>query len=67
MTIPDLLESTGAPLTQVLHALQDVRHFQLVEFVETDCTVQLTATGSQAATVVAKEAIQREANHLLGH
>ena len=65
-TIPDLLTHTEARLVDLLHALQDVREFRLVEFVGDDNRIRLTAVGDRTATVLSKQDIRREADILLG-
>lgn len=64
-SIPDLIEHTGAGLAATLRALQDVREFRLVELGESDDQVRLTAVGNRTATVLAKQAIRRDAKALL--
>jgi len=64
-SIPDLIEATGAGLTPVLHALQTVRDFRLVEFATEGDLVTLTATGNKTVTVVQKESIRRQASRML--
>ena len=59
LPIPELLERTSAPLAKMLHALQDLREFRLVEFVGDDDRVQLTPVGGRTATVLGKAAIRR--------
>ena len=66
LTIPDLLTHAEARLVDLLHALQDVREFRLVEFVGDENRVQLTAVGDRTATVLSKQDIRREAEMLLG-
>ena len=64
-SIPDLIESTGAGLSDLLHSLQSVRDFRLVEFVGEGEMVQLTRAGSQTVTVLQKDGMRREAARLL--
>jgi predicted transcriptional regulator len=65
-SIPELIEATGEGLTPVLQALQTVRDFRLVEFVDAGDLVTLTPMGSKTVTVVQKEGIREQAARLLG-
>ena len=49
----------------MLHALKDVREFQLVELIESDNVVQLTATGGRTATVARGNGIREDARKKL--
>ena len=64
-SIPDLIESTQAGLTPVLHALQTIKDFRLVDFVGEGDLVQLTASGSRTVTVVQKHDIKEQAARML--
>jgi hypothetical protein len=65
LSIPELVEATGAGLTPVLESLQTIRDFRLVEFIGEGELVTLTTTGNKTVTVVQKENIRRQAARML--
>jgi hypothetical protein len=65
LTVPDLLTSTRARLTELLHAIQDLQQFHLVEFLSDSHTVQLTSTGSRTATACHAQEIRSAASERL--
>jgi hypothetical protein len=66
-SIPQLLSDTHLSLSPVLHALQTLRDFRLVNFVgESGCeTVEVTRSGADTVTVFRQNHIRDEAAKLL--
>jgi hypothetical protein len=66
-SIPQLLADTHLRLSPVLQALQTLREFRLIHFVgaEGSETVEVTRSGSDAATVFRQNHIREEAAKLL--
>ena len=65
LAIPDLLSSTRAGLTRLLHAIRDLQQFQLIEFLPEGNLVGLTGAGSKTATAVKSNEIRSSASRLL--
>lgn len=65
--IPQLLTESHVALSKLLHALQTLRDFRLINFVGEpgDETVEVTRSGSQTVTALRKTHIQTEAAKLL--
>lgn len=65
--VPQLLTETNLGITKLLHALQTLRDFRLINFVGEpgDETVEVTRSGSQAVTALRRHHIQTEAANLL--
>ena len=63
--VSELVELTGAGLSPLLEAMQTVREFRLVEFVEDVAVAQLTDAGSRTVTVLRKDDIRDQAHRLL--
>jgi hypothetical protein len=66
-SIPQLLADTHLGLSPVLHALQTLREFRLVNFVGDpgDETVEVTQSGAETVAVVRRNHIRDEAARLL--
>jgi hypothetical protein len=66
MTIADLVESHRCGLTSILHAIQDLQQFHLIQYVADTHTIELTEPGSRTATAVQANTIRDSADaHLL--
>lgn len=65
--IPQLLTETNLGLSKLLHALHTLGDFRLINFVGEpgDETVEITRSGSQAATALRKNHIHEQAAKLL--
>ncbi len=63
--IADLITETGAGLTELLRALEQVRAFRLVELVGDEQVVQLTSEGTRTASALRREQINAEGMKLL--
>ena len=66
-SVPDLLASTGAGLSEMLHALQTMRDFRLINFAGEpgEETVEATRSGVHTATVLRQAGIKEQATRLL--
>ena len=66
-SVPQLLADTHLGLSPVLHALQTLREFRLINFVGEpgEETVEVTRSGAQAVTVFKQTHIREEAARLL--
>ena len=66
-SVPQLLAETQLKLSDVLHALQSLRDFRLINFVGEpgEETVEVTRSGANAATAIRSNDIRKEAAHLL--